>query len=167
MKRLLIILSIVLIPLSGTAGKSVPRNRLLTALSEFRSTEGVELVQLGTLATSALRAVASLSSAGDEDARQALALMKGVRRVTVFDYEDCDAAVKEKIGRRLNRILGDSEILFEAKDGEDVMKLYGVTDSKGENVRDFVLYTPGDCALICIFGKISMAAVEKIIRDND
>ena len=156
MKRLLIILSIVLIPLSGTAGKSVPRNRLLTALSEFRSTEGVELVQLGTLATSALRAVASLSSAGDEDARQALALMKGVRRVTVFDYEDCDAAVKEKIGRRLNRILVDSELLFEAKDGE-----------KGENVRDFVLYTPGDCALICIFGKISMAAVEKIIRDND
>ena len=35
-------------------------------------------MQLGTLATSALRAVASLSSAGDEDARQALALMKGV-----------------------------------------------------------------------------------------
>jgi hypothetical protein len=30
-----------------------------------------------------------------------------------------------------------------------------------------VLYTPGDCALICIFGKISMAAVEKIIKDND
>lgn len=167
MKKLLIILGIVLIPFSGTAGKGVPKNQLMAALSEFKRVEGVELVQLGPLATSALKTVVRISSSGDEDARQALALMKGVRRVTVFDYEDCDSLVRDRINHRLNRILGNSELLFEAKDGGDVTRFYGVTDSKGEIVRDFVLYTPGDCALICIFGKVSMKAVEKIIKDND
>ena len=167
MKKILIILSIVLIPFTGTAGKSVPKNQLLAALSEFKRAEGVELVQLGPLATSALKAVVRISSSEDEDARQALALMKGVRRVTVFDYEDCDSKVKDRINRRLNRVLGNSELLFEAKDGGDVTRIYGVSDSKGEVVRDFVLYTPGDCALICIFGKVSMKAVEKLIEDND
>ena len=167
MKRLLIILSIALIPLGGTAGSVVHRNRILSVLSEFKNAEGVELVQLGPLATSALKTVVRLSSAGDEDAKQALALMHGVRRVSVFDYDDCDARLKDRINRRLARILDGSELLFEAKDGEDVMKLYGVTDGNGENVKDFVLYTPGDCALICIFGKVSVKAIEKIIRDND
>ena len=56
---------------------------------------------------------------------------------------------------------------MEVNDEEDRMQIFGLYDERTDAVRDFVLYTPSECALICIFGKISMAAVEKIIRDND
>ena len=56
---------------------------------------------------------------------------------------------------------------MEVKDESDTMQMYGIIDEDGESVRDFVLYTPADCALICIFGKVSMDAVAKIIKDND
>ena len=167
MKRFLLITCILLLPLSGWAGKNVPKTQLAAFISEYRTCEGVELVQLGAFATAAIRATVRLAASNDDDARQAIALMKGVRRLTVLDYEDAPAGVKEKMNHRLDRILNGSELLMEAKDGEDVMKMYGVLDKKGENVSDFVLYTPGDCALICIFGKVSMKAVAEIMKDND
>jgi len=167
MKRFLIILCILAFPLSGTAGKNVPRARLLSAISEFKGTDGVELVQLGTIATSALKATIRISAAGDPDARQALDVMNGIKRLTIFDYEDCDRATQEKISGRISRILKDSELLIEAKDDEDVMRIYGVSDDDGKHVSDFVLYTPSECALICVFGKVSMAAINKMIEEND
>lgn len=124
-------------------------------------------MRLGTLATSAIKTAVRISAKDDPDARQALDILSGIRRLTVFEFEDCEASVKEKINKKLSHILKESELLMEAKDGNDSMQMYGVLDEKGESVRDFVLYTPGDCALICIFGKISMKAVEKVIKDYD
>ncbi len=46
------------------------------------------------------------------------------------------------------------------------MRIYGVVDESADSVKDFVLYTPSDCALICIFGSISMDAVAKIASND-
>lgn len=167
MKRFLLITCILLLPLSAWAGKNVQKTQLASFISEYRHCEGVELVQLGTFATAAVRAMVRLGASDDEDSRQAISMLKGIRRLTVLDYEDAPDSIKEKMSRRLDRILNGSELLMEAKDGDDVMKMYGVLDKKGENVSDFVLYTPGDCALICIFGKVSMKAIAEIMKEND
>ena len=169
MKRIILILTILLLPLSVSAGKTVPRTQLSAFINEFRSCEGVELVQLGSLATAGLKAAARMAARADDDpdTAHALALLKGVRRLTVLDYEDSAPAVKEKMNRRLNRLLNRSELLLEAKDGEDAFSLYGVIDDKAGTVRDLVLHSPGSCALICIFGKVSMDAVAKLVENND
>lgn len=167
MKKTIAILCFLVLSLSAMAGKNVSKTQLATLVSEYRQYDGVELVQLGSLATSALKTVIRISAKNDPDAAEALQLLNGIRRLTVFEYEDCSPAVKEKITRKLNRILNGSELLMEAKDGDDSMRMYGVVDEKGDTVRDFILHTPGSCALICIFGKVSMKALSKMMKDND
>ena len=149
------------------AGKNVSKTQLAALVSDYRNCDGVELVKLGSLATSAIKTAIRVSAKDDPDAAEALQLLGGIRRLTVFEYEDCSPAVKEKITRRIDRILSDSELLIEAKDGGDSMRMYGVVDETGDTVRDFILHTPGSCALICIFGKVSMKALSKIMEDND
>lgn len=167
MKKTIAILCFLALSLSAMAGKNVSKTQLAALVSEYRQYDGVELVQLGSLATSALKTVIRISAKDDPDAAEALQLLGGIRRLTVFEYEDCSPAVKEKIARRIDRILNSSELLIEAKDGDDAMRMYGVVDEKSDSVRDFVLHTPGSCALICIFGKVSMKAISKIMEEND
>ena len=167
MKKTITILLILLLSLPGWAGKNVREGQLAALVSEYRHVEGVELVRLGTFATSALKTTIRLSAKDDPDARQALKALRGIRRLTVFEYDDCEASTKEKINKKISRILSGSELLMEVKDGSETMKMYGVVENNGDSVKDFVLYTPGSCALICIFGKVSMDAIAKIVAEND
>jgi hypothetical protein len=50
-------------------------------------------------------------------------------------------------------------MLMEVKDGSDIMRMYGVVDDRGDKVKDFVLFSPEDCTLICLFGSISLDSV--------
>ncbi len=167
MKRITVILLVLLMSIGNIAGRNVRKAQIAGVISEFRGCEGVEVVQLGSLATSALRATIRLSSPGDPDALQALSMMKGIRRLTIFEFEDSSEAVKKKICHKLDKAFEGAELLMEAKDGTDSMKLYGVLNEKSDTVSDLMMYAPGDCALICIFGKVSMDAIAEIMKDND
>ena len=101
MRKTIAILCILLLPLSGWAGKPVKAGQLASLVSEYRNVEGVELVRLGTLATSAIKTAVRISAKDDPDARQALDILSGIRRLTVFEFEDCEASVKEKINKKL------------------------------------------------------------------
>ena len=89
------------------AGKNVSKTQLAALVSDYRNCDGVELVQLGSLATSAIKTAIRVSAKDDPDAAEALKLLGGIRRLTVFEYEDCSPAVKEKITRRIDRILSE------------------------------------------------------------
>ncbi len=170
MKRIIAILLLVTVQSAVLAGKTPSRTQLSSFISEYRGCDGVELVQLGSMATSALKAAVRLAAkeeGDDPDVRQMLSLMKGVRRLTVFEFEDAEPALKDKMNLRLSRILGHSELLLEAKDGGDAFSLYGVVDDKAGTVGDFVMHSPGSCTLICIFGKVSVDALSKLMKDYD
>lgn len=165
MKKLLLLLTLALLPLAAaarTGGDPVPKSQLNAVVSEFRHYDGVEVVKLGRLATAAIRGVVRLSAASDPDARQALALMRGVKRLNVLEYENCTPEVRERINRKLTQVLNGSELLMEAKDGSSAMRMFGVVDERSGAVRDFVIHDPGSCALICIFGSIPMDALGKL-----
>ena len=63
-------------------------------------------------------------------------------------------------------MLEGSQMLMEAKDGDDKMRIYGIVDEDGEKVSDFILHTPSECAVICILGSISTEAIAKIALDD-
>ncbi len=151
---------------AAASGKNVSKARIAAAISQCRNYDGVEMVELGRIKTAALKGVIRIAAMGDSDARDALALMKGIHRITILDYEDSSDADKARIEQRLECALSGSEMLMEASDGGDKMRIYGVVEERAEIVRDFVLYAPSDCALICIFGSISMDTIAKITSDD-
>ena len=129
--------------------------------------EGVEVVQLGGLATMALRASLRVAASDDPEVREMMKLITGVKRISVLNYEQCAPDIQDKISRKLNRMLDGSDLLIETRDGNELMQIYGVVDDQNGTVRDFVMHTPSEASLICIFGSIPIDKLARVIADND
>ena len=170
MKRLFLYF-LLLLPLTAAAASPegrVPKTKIATFISEYRHCEGVEVVRLGRVSTAALKGVIRVAALkeNDPDARDFLKLMRHVKSLYVFEYEDCKPALRDKINRRLNRLLTGSDLLMEANDGGERMQIYGLYDERTEAVSDFVLFSPSDCSLICLFGSIPMKTVSNILNEK-
>ena len=168
LKRILLLFALVL-PLAAAgrpADKPVSKAKITAVISEFRRYDGVEVVRLGRVATAAIKGVMRASTHDDPEAREALALMRRIKRFEVFEYDDCAPEVRERIARRLDDALSGSDLLMEAKDGGSSMRMFGVLDEKTDQVRDFVIHSPENGALICLFGSIPLDAVGKMMADD-
>ena len=168
MKRFLLILSVLLSfqACARTSGNTVTTPKMTTVISECRQYEGVETIILGRFATSALRGVIRVSGGGDSDVKDALSLIKGIRGISIMEYDDCSSDDKAEITRIIRQALSEREVLLEASDEGDKIELYGKVDDNGDMVRDFVLYSSSECALICINGAISMETVARIASND-
>lgn len=169
MRRFLIIIIAIALPLSLQAagsGKSIPSGKISSLISEYSDCKGVEVVNIGSIALGALRVIARISEAEDRDAKEALEMIRGLKRLSVFDYEDCPEHQKSQITKKLNRILSNCEVLVEARDEGDRVTIYGSLDEKSELIRDCIIYTPSDCTLICLFGDFSMDSIAKIASND-
>lgn len=168
MKKLLILL-FLLLPLAAgakTTGKTIRKADLTSIISEFRRYDGVEVVNLGRLGTAAVKAVARTAARKDPEMREALDLVRGVRKLTVLEYGDSASDVKERLNNRLRAALQGSDLLMEAKDGNSAMRIYGVVDDATGDVSNFVLHAPNDGALIFVSGTLSADMLGKIMSDD-
>lgn len=144
---------------------AVTKKSLLTLVQDVKSYDGVELVKVGGLGTAAIKTLIKLGAVvQDEDARCALDIIKGINKLFILDFEDCNDAVKAKITAGTEQALAGSDLLMEVKDGGDHMQMYGVVDGDGSKVRDFVMYDREGCALICLFGNINVDNVMKLMK---
>ncbi|MBR1575694.1 MAG: DUF4252 domain-containing protein [Bacteroidales bacterium] len=167
MKRLLLIASLLLLTLHPLAGGGISKTQMTSFLTDCQRYEGVEVVQLGGLATFALRSAVKIAAADDPETRELLKLIRSIKRISVMEYEDCKPSVREKITRKLDRMLRGADLLMETKDGTERMQIYGVVDESAGTVKDFVLHTPASASLICIFGSIPIEKLTKIAAEND
>ena len=168
MKKLLLILGLM-VPMLATAatfGNRASKNRIGSFIADCRHYEGAEVVHLGSFATSLGKGILKIVSIDDPEAREMLKMIKDVRSLYVLSYEDSSKSVQAKVNSRLEKILEGSQMLMEAKDGDDKMRIYGIVDEDGEKVSDFILHTPSECAVICILGSISTEAIAKIALDD-
>lgn len=169
MKRILILMVLAVLPMAAWAGrpaKTASQSKIESVVKEFRHCEGVEVVQLGRLATSVMKGVIRLSDISDPDLAVVLSSTKGIKRMTIFDYEDCAPELRERISRKIDRALNHSELLMEAHDDGDQFQLFGTVDERAGVVRDIVLHVPSDGALICFFGYLSMDAISSILTHD-
>lgn len=169
MKKIVLLLtlcSLALVASAGNGTKSIRKQHLNALITEYKHHDGFEVVRLGTLETALLKPIIRLAAkdADNDDARKVLKLIRKIRRVAVVDYSDCDEKVREKFSRRASGLLGGVDLLMEVKDGEDILKMYGVTEEEGSTLRDFVLFAPGDCALICLSGSLPMDMIAELAR---
>lgn len=152
--------------LSAMPGKdAIPSGKLISLINEFQSKENFEVVKVGSLGTAVIKAVTGISATRnlDEEAREALKALGGIKKVAIVEYEDSIEAVRSRFTNKLNKILATSYLLVETKDGDDVMRIYGVVNDDASLIKDFVIYVPSDCTLICLFGSIPFDYLTKIV----
>ena len=162
MKKILLTLSLVL-SLVPTAWAGTPTGKLRTLVNEFRDEPGFEIVDMGPLALGLIRAAARTEAKNDDD-RKALQVFKDIKRLTVLDFSDADAAHKEKFLRKAKRILADEEMLMEAKDDGETVRIYGLSNV-GDILEDVIILA-GD-ALISVHGKIRADLVGELINQAE
>ena len=162
MKKILLTLCMVLC-LVPTAWAGTPTGKLRTLVNEFRDEPGFEIVDMGPLALGLIRAAARTEAKNDDD-RKALQVFTDIKRLTVLDFSDADAAHKEKFLRKAKRILADEEMLMEAKDDGETVRIYGL--SNVSDILEDVIILAGD-ALISVHGKIRADLVGELINQAE
>lgn len=163
MKKLLITLWMVL-TLSSIAWAGVPNNQLRSLVSSYKGRAGFEIVDIGGLGLRLLKGAARSAAETPED-REALKLFDGLKRLTIVDFSDAAAGDRDRFLSKARKILAGGEMLMEAKDGEEAVRIYGNTSADGSLLQDISILA-GD-ALIFIRGSIQTDQVEALIKQAD
>lgn len=167
MKRItftiILFLCLLMAGTSEAQAKKSSKSFLQSLAAEYEGVEGVEVLDLGSFSTSMIKMLAKLEGESpDEDDMESLALMDGVKGMLILDYEDAAPQIRDEISGKLTRHFENVEPIMEARDDGDIVFIFGTIDNRNENVKDLIIFTPSDCALICLFGSIPMNAVADI-----
>lgn len=140
---------------------AISQQRLMSVVDRYKPEPEFTLVNIGSMGTSLVKSMVkrALKEDNDEDARQIAKLISGIRKISIVEFDGCSDALKGRVNADLQNLFSGAEMLMEVKSGEDVLKMYGVVGKDGDKVRDFILYAPGNSALICLFGTMSMEAL--------
>ena len=160
MKKLLITLWMFL-TLSTIAWAGVQNNQLRSLVSSYKGTEGFEIVDIGGLGLRLLKGAARSAAETKED-REALKLFDGLKRLTIVDFSDAAAGERDRFLGKVNGILSQEEMLLEAKDGDETVRIYGNASADGSLLQDICLLA-GD-ALIFIRGSIRTDQIEALMK---
>ena len=170
MRRILIVITLTMMSVACFAGRgsdAVRQDKLLELIREYSDEDGFDVVQIGALGTSAIKNIVRMASSVDDDPdlKDAMKIIRGIRKIAVVDYEDCLEEARQVFDKRLGKLLDNCDMLLETKDSEDSVRMYGVIDDDSEEVNDFIMYIPSDSKLICLFGTIKLDAVVRILEE--
>lgn len=171
MKKLFVILFLALVPLTGVAAQgktqALPRQQITTLVGDFSGTNGFEVVRVGRLTMGLVKTIVrkAVRESGDQDSAELLSLLNGIRSVSVVDFEDASPEARERFSRRLDRMLDGVDLLMETKDGGEDMRLFGVVDEAGDRISDFIVWSPSECKLICLYGSMSMRKLSRFLQN--
>ena len=157
----------ILCPLA--AGAVTIKDRISSAqvkalVTECRSYEGAEVINAGRLITGAVKGAIRLAAVGDGQSWEITKLLKGVKSISILDFEDCSPGDRAAICGRIDRLLSGIEPLMEVRDDGYLLLIYGVVDDAASTVRDFIVYSPDDGTFICMFGSVNVEKAVHIIN---
>lgn len=150
----------------NTPGK-VNTGAVTGLIRDYRLEEGFEVVSVGGLGLGLIRMMAKAAAETEED-KAAIEIMDHLKKIIVVDYDEVEASRKASFERKINAILDKAEKIMEVKDEDDVVNIYGTGSGDGDTIDDIIIYTPGECALICLFGSISSQKIaDLIVKANE
>ena len=159
MKKIILTICVVLC-LVPTARAAQQPGQIRTLLSEFRDEPGVDVVDLGSVALGLLRATLRTQAENEQD-QKAIDLLRSIKRLTILDCSEADQNVKDSFLRKAKRALAGEEMLMEAKDGDETVRVYGQSSGDGNILQD--IFILADDTLISIKGSIRMDQVNALI----
>lgn len=132
-------------------------------VKQYSHREGFEVMDLGRLLVGTLRAAALLDSDMDEEDRAALNAFSRVNRLVVVDFEDASEADKTSFRRKVEKVLDKMELIMEAKDSGETIRIYGIQDDT--NLKDVILYS-SDGTLLSVSGSIDLEHIGELMEMN-
>lgn len=150
MKKVFIALIIAL-----TAGMDMQAGnpaRISHLVRQYKGQVGFDVVSIGPVGMKLLKGAAHLSKDLDDEDKAALKSFSGVKKLVIVDYEDASASVKAQFNQKVEKILEGMELLMEAKDDDETVRIYGVEDDG--RLKDCVLHCH-DGDLIFVKGSIA------------
>ena len=138
--------------------------KLRSLVSSYKGTEGFEIVDLGGIGLGLLKAAARSAAESQED-REALKLFSGIKRLTVVDFSDAAPEARDKFLRKANKILKGGEMLMEAKDEGETVRIYGTSSGEGDLLEDIAILA--EDALIFVRGTVRMDQVGELMKQAD
>ena len=166
MKKHILLILVCFAFAAGVSYAATPltRARLTSFIKDCGAYEDAEVFHMGGLATGALKGFISIAGADDPDIKEFRKVSRWVNGMSILEYDDCPASVREEITEKINRLLKGAELLMEASDNGERVCFYGTYDEKKEIVKDLILYSPDECSLICFFGRIPMNSVYELAK---
>ena len=146
---------------AAQAGHKTQNHQLRNLVSYYKGTEGFEVVELGGVALSLMKAAARSAAETEED-RQAMNVFRGIKRLTVVDFSESSDHDRETFLRKVNKILAHDEMLMEAKDSGETVRIYG-SSTKDENLLEDIVILANE-ALIFVRGSIRIDQVEALMK---
>ncbi len=164
MKKAIIVLAFLLVPVMTFAlvpGGKISKIKVSSLVSQYRGKQGVEVIEIGRLGTALLKGVAAMADGNDKDTREALTALKGIKGLTIISYEDAEAVLKQKINGKVEKMLKGVELLMEAKDDGETMRIYGTFNEKTGKVSDVGIFSPTDGTFIFLVGSFNLEDISK------
>lgn len=168
MKKFICSIVVVMLVLPVVACAQVSKSRVVNLVQAYRGCPGFEVVNVGPLGLSLMKALARVSGETEEDEDLALVLQAadGLRGVAIVDYSEASDRDKRKFSEKAAKLFMESEKLVEIKDEGERVLMYRTSDESGKVISDFVLFAPDECALICLFGDIPVETVMKLAEQQ-
>ena len=161
MKRTILTFLAALI-LATSAWAANPRTQIKKTVSAFRNEPGVEVVDLGSVALSLLRGTVRMGTE-DNDDRIALELLKGIKHMTIVDFDEAAPETKAEFTRKIRKIMSGEPLLMEATDDGERVSIWGVASNDGEILQDIILLAGND-ALISLSGTIRLDQIGELLK---
>lgn len=159
MKKALLTLILALATLaSAWAGKP---SQLIRLARQYKGVDGFEMLFLGPMGTALLKGTVSLSGNLDKEDRAALKAFTDIRRFTLIDFEDIPADKKASFTAKVERILKGMDLILEAKDDGEILRIYGI--DKGKRLKDCILYS-SDGTLLVTSGSIGLEQLGQLME---
>lgn len=129
----------------------------------YRGKEGFEVVHVSGIPFGLLRTLAAFADA-DDQTEQALKSLKGIKSMLVVDYEDASLKLKQEFNTKAEKILSGMEMLMDAEDDGERVRMYGIVSEDGKTLSDYVIFCPDDGTLVCFSGKINMEEMMELAQ---
>lgn len=153
---------------AADARRPAGKNQINSLVNDFRREEGFDIVKFGSFSMNLIKLAVKLSDGADmdEDDRKAIKALSGIKGMTVVDYEDAQEPVKDRFIVALDRILSGNELLLEAKDDGETVRIYASPTKDSSMVKDIIIHNPSDGALVCFFGTVDMDLIGELAKQS-
>ncbi len=139
---------------------------VINLVHSYSGKDGFQVISVGKFGINIAKVFAKKSAETKEEKKEIMEFMDGLQQMVVVDFEDAADSQKAEFKSKIADFLKNSEKIVEMKDKGESMNIYGSSSDDGETIDDLIIYAPEDCALICLFGKVSAKNISEMMDSS-